>query len=130
MPNETLRKGEGRGPRSVPVSEADGTPTPEPSRAPDARLELIRLEQEVRSLRYRLEVKDEALRALNERLIVAELDVTRRVADARREMALLLGPVWAVATRLSRARHLLLPDDTRRGRWWKRMYGWLVGRPK
>ena len=86
---------------------------------PDARTEVLRLEQEVRSLRYQLEVKDEALRALNLRLIDTELEVTRRVAHAQREMSLLFGPAWKIVTTLSRARRRLLPDDTRRGRWWR-----------
>lgn len=97
---------------------------------PDPRLEVIRLEQEVRSLRYRLEVKDEALRALNARLIDSELDVAQRVTLAQREMSLLFGPAWRIVTTLSRARRLLLPEDTRRGRWWRSVYSRLATRAR
>ena len=97
---------------------------------PDPRLEVIRLEQEVRALRYRLEVKDDALRALNARLMEAEGEVTRRVAHAHQELSLLFGPAWKLVTRLSRARRLLLPEDTRRGRWWRGFARRLAARPR
>ena|SRR6185369_12787022 len=96
----------------------------------DPRLEIIRLEQEVRALRYQLEVKDDALRALNARLMEAERDVTHRVAHAQREMSLLFGPAWKLVTSLSRARQLLLPDETRRGRWWRSFSRRLAARPR
>lgn len=102
----------------------------DPQPEPDPRLEVMRLEQEVRSLRYRLEVKEEALRALNARLMEAERDVTRRMTHAVREMSLLFGPAWKIVTTLSRARHLLLPDDTRRGRWWRGVSRRLSARPR
>ena len=113
----------------MPVSEArrDESFAAEPPINPDPR-ELIRLEQEVRSLRYRLEVKDEAFKVLNERLMTWELELARRVAEARKEMAQVLGPAWWLVTAMSRARRVVLPDGTRRGRWWKAFYDRVVAR--
>lgn len=85
----------------------------------DPRLELIRLEQEVQSLRFRLQVKDEALKALHERLMSWERELARGVDDALKDMVLVLGPVWWLVKAAARAQRVLLPAGTRRGRLWR-----------
>jgi hypothetical protein len=85
----------------------------------DPRLELIRLEQEVQSLRFRLQVKDDALRVLNARLMTWEVELARGVEDATKDMVLALGPVWWLVKAAARVKRVLLPAGTRRGRVWR-----------